>query len=171
MIRAKRILIYIVIFSFFGCGYRLIGTGKSSLPSHIKTISIPIFVNKTREPEIEREITRSIRDLFIRDGRLKVVSSGRADTLLSGELRNYNLKPISFDTEDRVTEYRVLVDVEIIFKDLITDNVILKQGLTADDTYKVTSTIASREALERETRRKAFVELAERLRSLVFEGF
>lgn len=171
MMRAKRILIYIMVFSLFGCGYKLIGTGKSKLPTHIKTISIPTFVNKTREPGIEIEITRIIRDTFIRDGRLKIISSGSADSLLSGELRNYDLKPISFDTNDRVTEYRVLIHNKIIFKDLITDKVLLKQSLTADDTYKVTSVIASREAAEKETRRKAFVELAEMLRSLVFEGF
>ena len=64
-----------------------------------------------------------------------------------------------------------MIHNEIIFKDLITDKVLLKQSLTADDTYKVTSVIASREAAEKETRRKAFVELAEMLRSLVFEGF
>jgi outer membrane lipopolysaccharide assembly protein LptE/RlpB len=171
MIKTRGILVVAMVLGLLGCGYHLIGTGASSLPTHLKTLSISTFVNNTQEPEIEREITAAVRELFIRDGRLKIVSSQATDSDLKGEIRNYYLKPISFDTQDRVKEYRVLIDVEIVFKDLVKEKVLLKQGLTADDTYTVSAAIAGREATLRNTRKKAFEEFAERIRSLVFEGF
>lgn len=171
MIKIRGILVVTMVLGLLGCGYHLIGTGASSLPTHLKTLSIPTFVNKTQEPEIERVITAAVRELFIRDGRLKIVSSQATDSVLNGEIRNYYLKPISFDTQDRVKEYRVLIDVEIVFKDLVKEKVLLKQGLTADDTYTVSAAIAGRETTLRNTRKRAAEEFAERIRSLVFEGF
>lgn len=167
----KGIVFLLVLFILSGCGYALIGTGASSLPKHLKTIALPTFVNKTQEPQIEIELTRVIRDIFVRDGRLKVVSSERADSILDGELRHYEQKPIAFDASDRVTEYRVLIGVEISFRDLINNKVLLKQSINAEETLKVSANITDREAALRETRRKAFEKYSERVRSLVFEGF
>jgi outer membrane lipopolysaccharide assembly protein LptE/RlpB len=172
MKRVKSILVFTALFYFSGCSYHLIGTGASSLPSHLKTISIPTFINKTREPEIERELTTAVRQSFIRDGRLKVVSAGAsADTVLKGEIMDYYLRPISYDASDLVNEYRVLINIEITFEDLVKKKILLQQSLRADEAYKVSATIAGRETLLRETRKIAAEEMAERLRSLVFEGF
>ena len=57
---------------FYGCGYHLVGTGKN-LPTHLRTISIPVFKNTSTQPEIHRELTSAILQSFISDGRLKVV--------------------------------------------------------------------------------------------------
>lgn len=171
MIKTRGILVVAVVLGLYGCGYHLIGTGASNLPTHLKTLSIPTFVNKTREPEIERVVTAAVRELFIRDGRLKIVSSQATDSVLNGEIRNYYLKPISFDTQDRVKEYRVLIDIEVVFEDLVKKKVLLKQGLTLDEAYTVSTAIGSRETTLRNTRKQAAEEFAERLRSLVFEGF
>ena len=65
-------------FLFSGCGYHLVGTG-SSLPSHLKTISIPVFKNTSSQPEIHRELTSAVLEAFISDGRLKVAKKGNAD--------------------------------------------------------------------------------------------
>lgn len=172
MKRLKSILVLTAVFYFAGCGYHLVGTGASNLPGHLKTISIPTFVNKTKEPEIERELTRAVRQTFIRDGRLKVVSAGAsAHSILKGEIRDYYLKPISYDASDLVNEYRVLIDIEITFEDLVKKQIILQQNLRADEAYKVTGTISGRETQLRTTRKTAAEEMAERLKSLVLEGF
>lgn len=171
MIKTRGILVVAMILGLLGCGYHLIGTGASNLPTHLKTISIPTFENKTKEPEIEREITAAVRELFIRDGRLKIVSSQATDSDLKGVIRDYYQKPISYDSEDRVKEYRVLIDVEIVFSDLVKKSVLLNQGLRADETFTVSTAITGRERALRDTRKRAFEEFAERLRSLVFEGF
>ena len=51
-----------------GCGYRLQGTGKSTiLPEHIKTIAVQPFENTTQRPEIEQRVTEEVaRELSTR---------------------------------------------------------------------------------------------------------
>ena len=100
-----------------GCGYHLVGTG-SSLPPHLKTLSIPVFSNSSSEPEIHRELTSNIIDSFISDGRLKVVRKGESDMVMKGTLYYYDLKAVSFSSSDFVSDYIVElgVDVEVIDK-------------------------------------------------------
>ena len=55
-----------------GCaGYRL-GT---LLPPEIKTIHVPTFVNKTREPALEAETTGAAISEFQKDGTLRITDS------------------------------------------------------------------------------------------------
>jgi hypothetical protein len=76
-----------------GCGYTVNGT----LPSHINTVAVPIFRNRTQEPAIEGFITRAVVEAFSTNGRLKVVGSGNADAILDGEITEYSVASIAFD--------------------------------------------------------------------------
>ena len=82
-----------------GCGYHLVGTG-SSLPSHLKTLFIPVFTNSSSEPGIHRELTSSIINSFITDGRLKIVRKGNSDMVMKGRLHYYDLRAVSFSSSD-----------------------------------------------------------------------
>ena len=81
------------------CGYHLAGYG-STLPSHIRAISIPVFKNSSSEPNIQRDATDAIRRAFISDGRLTVTDTSKADLLMRGTLTNYQLRGVSFSSED-----------------------------------------------------------------------
>lgn len=154
-----------------GCGYSLVGTGRSALPSHITSVAIPLFANRTLEPELEKDITSAIRQEFIRDGRLKVVDTAGATSLLEGQLVSYTLDPVAFDTSDRVTQYRVVIGVHVTYKDLVKDKVILNQGFSAREEFRVTGALTSREAAKVASRRLAAKELAGQLLNLILEGF
>src|SRR4029453_8442639 len=60
------------------CGYSFQG----SLPSHVKTVAVPVFVNRTQEPAVESTITAAVVDALTRTGRLKVVPVAEADSIL-----------------------------------------------------------------------------------------
>lgn len=154
-----------------GCGYSLVGRGRSTLPRHIVSVAVPLFSNNTLEPELEKEITTAIRQAFIRDGRLKVVDMGTASAILEGSLENYTLDPVAFDVADRVTQYRVVITVHITFKDMIKDEILLNQRFSAREEFEVTSALASREAAKVASRKDAADELAGQLLNLVLEGF
>ena len=68
-----------------GCGYT-IGLG-GNLPSHIKTVAVPIFVNGTQQPAVENFITAAVVNAFVTSGRLKVVPVSQADSILEGITR------------------------------------------------------------------------------------
>ena len=58
-----------------GCGYSFRGT----LPSHVRTIAVPIFANRTQQPGVESIITRAVVQAFVTNGRLQVVRPADAD--------------------------------------------------------------------------------------------
>jgi outer membrane lipopolysaccharide assembly protein LptE/RlpB len=153
-----------------GCGYKLVGRGQG-LPRGLKRVFIPIFVNKTGEPQIEREITRTIRQEFMSDGRIKMVSRSRADAILTGEILSYVLTPLSFDTKDNVTEYRLNMTIHITLRDIKKKKIIFQESINADKEYLVTESIASSEIGKQEALRKASKDFALELLDLITESF
>lgn len=159
---------YCLLFS--SCGYNLVGRGASLQP-HIKTISIPIFQNKSGEPNIEFEITNRIRDGFIEDGRLKMVGDGDSDLILNGEIIRYSLKPVAFDSRDNATEYWVEIVVMIKLEEREKDNVILQQDLYTKWDYKVSQSVTETDIQRLEAIRQAGKKLAQEIVNIVIEGF
>ncbi|MBI2876135.1 MAG: LptE family protein [Candidatus Tectomicrobia bacterium] len=151
------------------CGYSLVG-GQLKLPKHIQKVSIPIFANKTYEAQIETDLTSAIREEFIVDGRLQVVSQKQADALLIGEIQAYSVTPLAFDARDNVTEYRLNFTILITLQDLIEGKTLFKEALTADHEYRVTSSIADTEARKREAVKAASRDFALELLNLLTEG-
>jgi hypothetical protein len=69
-----------------GCGYRF-RAATPSLPEGIKTVSAPVFVNKTSEPGLELIFTEAMRQQLVRAG---VAAKGSADAEIQGEVRWIN---------------------------------------------------------------------------------
>ena len=110
-----------------GCGYHLVGTG-SYLPSHLKTLFIPVFTNSSSEPEIHRELTSSIINSFITDGRLKIVRKGNSDMVMKGSLFYYDLRAVSFSSSDFASDYIVKLGVEVEVIDKVNDKPYIKNN-------------------------------------------
>ena len=74
-----------------GCGYSLAGRG-SFLPSYIRTIGVPMFINNTPVFDVERTITDRVRSELIGRGRYKVETERvGVDAVLTGEILNIAL--------------------------------------------------------------------------------
>lgn len=168
----KSKLTLIILFALLvgGCGYRLVGS-ESSLPPHLKTMSIPLFGNSTPEPEIQRDLTSSIRESFINDGRLKIISENTSDLLMKGVLFQYELRPISFDRRDVVVEYWVILGVEIEVVDQVKKKTYVKQRFTTKWDYKASAVVANSEASRQLALSEAYRDLATRVVSIVVEKF
>jgi len=157
----KNLISLVVLFSVFcflfsglvGCGY----TTGSLLPSHMKTIAVPIFKNSISpeslsyqyHPGVEVDITREVIARFSFDGNLRVVSAGgEADLELVGELIDYIKEPLRYgpDAKD-VTEYRLTLVVNISLRDLRKDEVMWEEkNFTGDTTYFTTGSLVKSES-------------------------
>ena len=154
-----------------GCGYHLVGTG-SSLPSHLKTLSIPVFSNSSSEPETHRELTSNIIDSFITDGRVKIVRRGNSDMVMKGNLYYYDLKAVSFSSSDFASDYIVELRVEIEVIDKVNDKSYLKKQIQKIKwDYKATSDIIDTESARLVALEEAYKELGNRLVSLLIDQF
>ena len=90
-------------------------------------MAVPIFVNSTQQPAVESVITAAVVNAFVTSGRLKVVSVKEADSILEGDIIGYSLDSIAFNPQINVTEYRLRVRVNILFRDIRQNTTLYKQ--------------------------------------------
>ncbi len=106
------------------CGYHLRGTG-SSLPSHVKKVSVPMFKNRTTRYELEVKLTRSVIDEFVARGVVEVTGDeGAGDAVLLGEIISFRANPIGFTGEATADKYNIIVVAKIILRDVAKRKVI-----------------------------------------------
>ena len=104
-----------------GCAYSF----SSGLPSHIKTIAVPLFANETNEFGVAEEITDQLVAEFVRDGTLRVVvDESEASSVLVGTVRVYTESPRTFDRDENVDQYIIQITVEVRFRDRVKDEVL-----------------------------------------------
>ncbi len=108
-------LTLLVAVSLTGCaGYQL----GSMLPDDIKTVAVPTFINKTKEPLLEVDCTQAAIEEFQRDGSLKVVSEDQADAVLEVVLIEFTQAPLAYEKTRRTAaqEYRMTIYAGMVLK-------------------------------------------------------
>jgi outer membrane lipopolysaccharide assembly protein LptE/RlpB len=162
----------LMIFTLFlnGCGYHLMGT-SSTLPKHLKTIFIPVFTNSSSQPEIHRQLTSAIINSFVTDGRVKVVQKTQADMVMTGDLFYYELKTVSFNSNNFATGYIVKLGINVEVVDKANNKPYLKQTFRTEWNYKATSDIVGTESARLAALEQAYLVLGNRLVSLLINQF
>jgi Lipopolysaccharide-assembly len=122
-----------------GCGYALAGRG-SFLPDYIRTIGIPIFLNRTTVFNLETMLTEKVRAEFIGRGKYQTLpESTGVDALLTGEVANVAIVPSSFNTQQLATRYSIIMTARIELKDMKTNKVLWENaGVTFREEYDAT---------------------------------
>jgi hypothetical protein len=120
------------------CGYRLAGSG-ARLPDYIKTITIPSFDNKSTRYQAEQFATIAVRQEFIKRSRLQLVESReKADSLVEGEVLEFDVKPISSSKEINANLYKVRILLAVRFIDLRQGKLLFEgQNINFTDTYEI----------------------------------
>jgi hypothetical protein len=150
------------------CGYTFQGT----LPRHIQTVGVPIFLNRTPEPAVENFVTRATLEAFANSGRLRVVAPERADSILEGEITGYELQSIAFDPAANVRQYRLLLTMNVRFRDVRENKVLFQRaGFQERADFQVPAAVS--ETLVRETAalRQAAVEIGRAVASAALDRF
>lgn len=113
-----------------GCGY----TTQSSLAPEYQTIAVSPFYDKTREYDLQAPLTNAITRKFINDSRLQVVDADQADLLLEGVILNYQLKGLTYDQNDEVTQYLLVITAGVRLTDLEKGEVLWEEEIMAGET-------------------------------------
>ena len=114
--KLKRILyVFLLIGLFQSCGYY---SFKGSLPSHLQTIAIPIFIDRSAYPGVQEKVTDSVTEAFISDNTLKLVDESKADVLLNGTIQSVIQKVAAVKSGETVSEYQMYVSVKVVCEDV-----------------------------------------------------
>lgn len=165
-LRTRAVLVLAILIG--GCGYTVNGT----LPSDIKTISVPIFQNLTRQPGVEGLVTRAVVEAFSTNGRLKVVGSGNADAILDGEITEYSVASIAFDKDSNVRQYRLVVTVNLRMRDMRKRALLFQQNAVREQAdFRVQNAVSATISREETALQAAAVDIGRAIVSLAITRF
>ena len=123
----KRLLCALCVVSGFavsGCGYSLAGRG-SFLPPYIKTIGVPMFLNRTTVFNLETLLTQKVRSEFIGRGKYQILPQNTGvDALLTGEVTAVTIVPASFTTTQLASRYAITMTARVELRDLKENKVL-----------------------------------------------
>ena len=136
LIRASILSIYLWFFS--GCG---IYSFSGSIPPHIKSISIPLFVNETAEFGIAEAVTDEVTNVFLEENILKISDQG--DSILRGSIKKVEDKPYTYSEMEEVLEYRYSVGISVEWLDVREEKVLITKSYTNWGAYSLTTDVAS----------------------------
>lgn len=133
MIKSINIFLSLLLLALFHCGYY--SFSGSSLPSHIRTIAIPMFENKTTEFGVREDITDALINEFTQDNTLKVADQRAADSIIEGTIVNIREQAGAYNQQEQVKEIRIYVKVLAKFEDLKKNKVFWEEEITQWGTY------------------------------------
>jgi len=150
------------------CGY----STKGNLPPHIKTVAVPTFKNKTQEPAVESTVTAAVINAFTTSGKLRVVPSGQADSILDGEVVGYDVQSTSVDRRINIRQYRLVVTLNIEFRDVKQGEMLFRQhGLTEQADFNVPFEVFATISREEGAVRRAALDIGRKVVNLVVDRF
>jgi outer membrane lipopolysaccharide assembly protein LptE/RlpB len=98
-----------------GCGYHTAGHA-TRLPSSLRTIAVPIFINQTQTYHIEQVLTRDVVREFIARSKYRVTNTAgeSADAVLKGTVISAQTSPLTYDAQTgRISSAIVTVTMKI----------------------------------------------------------
>jgi outer membrane lipopolysaccharide assembly protein LptE/RlpB len=167
----KMILLFLISSLFLQCGYHLRGTG-SSLPPHIKVLSVPMFANRTTRFELDLKLTQGVIDEMISRGKVEITDeTDNADAVLIGEILRFNANPIGFGGDAMADRYNISIVAKVILRDLVQKKVIFSNSsFVYQGEYDVPEGVDF-ESLETEAIDEMAVKFARSLVVSILEGF
>ena len=110
------------------CGYHFSGEGAGPKPG-LTRIAIPVFENKTSEPNLGAKLAEALRQEFIRKGNMKVVPVEEAEAVFKGTVTHIRVIPVGHHAVSAVanqvtTENMLMLTVDIRCEDKQTHKIL-----------------------------------------------
>ena len=131
--RKVLILLVTLIPLLFGCTTY---NPQVNLPSEIKAIAVPVFINKTSKYNIEQYVTQKTIDEFLADGKIAINEDERkAHGIVKCRITKYVNTAIRHDENTQVAiEYRLRIYVDVYFFDNKNQRLLWKDNNVWEET-------------------------------------
>ncbi|MCX7823333.1 MAG: LPS assembly lipoprotein LptE [Syntrophobacterales bacterium] len=159
--------ILLISMFFTGCGYQVVGIEKPA-SYNISSVAIPIFDNRTTEPQIEFIFTEALRREFLKRGGLKLTSIQEADVVFRGKIIRIFATDVAHNRFNQTVESRFFVTVDIRCEDRRTGTILWQDNqLTFSRSYPYGKTTFD----DYQARRTTIEYIAKRVAERVYDRF
>lgn len=130
-------LLLIGTITLSSCSYSFTG---ASVASHLKTISIPVFSDKSGSGEFDlnRKITTQLIQKFIDDNTLLVSDRLNSDSILEGTIVALSDAPAVVSGGEKVSTRRLTITVRTVYKDLVKKQTVFEKSFSNYGDYPTT---------------------------------
>jgi hypothetical protein len=89
---------------------------ERTLPPSIRSVSVPMIINRTAEVGLEEDATLYLQKEFMADGRLKLVGEGQSDAIILVTLKRYRERNVDIGDGGfpRQVEVELVADVFVV---------------------------------------------------------
>jgi hypothetical protein len=110
-----------------GCGYHMSGigendasfNGKTLYRDDVKTVSVPIFTNRTKYTGVEMPLSKAVINQLESQSPYKIAPQGRADSILEGEITGVRIATSSNNRVSAVPQEQIYsLIVKFTWRDL-----------------------------------------------------
>ena len=131
------VLLMSCIVALQSCSYSFTG---ASVPSHLKTISIPVLSDKSGSGEFDlnRKTTTQLIQKFNDDNTLLVSDRLNSDSILEGSIVALSDAPSVVSGGETVSTRRLTITVRVIFKDRIKKITVFEKNFSNYGDYPTT---------------------------------
>ena len=128
------ILLYSVA-GLFGC-YSFRG---GSVPSHLKTIAIPLFDDQSgsAEPSLREKLTNKLIDHFRQDNSLQVTDKTRSDSVIEGIILSLQDEPYVVVQGESVTKRKLTIAIKATYRDTKLNKQVWDKQLSNWGVYEI----------------------------------
>ncbi len=150
----RKALFIAVCGALFAAGCGIYTFSGSTLPGYLNTVDIPLFLNKSLQPEIAEDITDQVNRRVLESNLLSVVASN-GDATIQGAVLSYANEPYTYGAEGyrdvNVSEYAVTMKVAVEFMDNKKNEPIYKGTVQGEGVYnfeRENEAVGKRRAIE-----------------------
>lgn len=139
------ILISLVAIVYAGCGaYSFTG---SSVPSHLKTIYIPVSQDKSPAaiPGLRELLTDNLIQKFINDNSLSVSNATSANSSLDCVITSVTDVPSIVSAGEQISARKLTINVKVVYKDLVLKKTVFDKNFSGYGDYEPAQTTNERE--------------------------
>jgi hypothetical protein len=135
-----------IMLLFAQCGYY--SFSGSTLPSHLKTIAIPVFDDQTAEFGIREALTDAVINGITRDNTLKISDPRNADSMLEGTILTIRDEAGTVSVDEEVKDIKVYLTLDVRFVDMKKREALWEERITQWGTYEPASANGRTDAID-----------------------
>tara|TARA_Y100000766_G_C18444804_1_gene383094 strand:- start:12 stop:515 length:504 start_codon:yes stop_codon:yes gene_type:complete len=134
MNKIKIYILFIQIIFLSSCG--IYSFSGASIPLEAKSVYIETFPNQaqTIQPALSQIFTEKLKDIFIGQTNLNL-SQEKGDLNFSGNITNYNIQPISIESNQTASQNRLTITVYVEFNNTLQKELNFKQKFSRYKDY------------------------------------
>lgn len=152
------LLVLVVLMMLNGCGYRF--TGSNTLNTHYngRTVWVDFIGNTTSSSTAQTNLKRGfIEEFHAFRGMQPAPARSESDLLVSGSIKSYSIRAVSYTAADQVRENRLTIEVELEVRDKTSQTALWKGILSASQDFPASDPRNPNLALQKNAEEAALV--------------